>query len=152
MTDPERPEDGTRGAGALTGVTGTRYPVDASADRRARGVWVMLIGGPVIWFAHFMIVYLVAEAACTGDGPGMALFNPPVLKIVIAAATVAAALGCLLLIGRGYQSAAESRNAPGDRGGGDGNHATIYSGLLLSGLSLIATLFVAFPSLVLAPC
>lgn len=152
MTDPPNPEDRTRGVGAWTGVTGTRYPVDASADRQARGVWVMLIGGPVIWFAHFMIVYLVAEAACTGDGPGMELFNSPVLEIVISAATVAAALGCLLLIGRGYRSAAGSKKGPGDRSEGDGNLPTIYSGLLLSGLSLIATLFVALPALVLPPC
>jgi hypothetical protein len=112
----------------------------------------MLIGGPVIWFAHFMIVYLVAEAACTGDGPGMERFHSPVLEIVIGAATVAAALGCLLLIGQGYRSAAGSRKAPGDRGDGDGNLPTMYSGLLLSGLSLIAILFVALPGLVLPPC
>ena len=29
---------------------------------------VVFLGGPVIWFSHFMVVYLVAEAGCTGGG------------------------------------------------------------------------------------
>ena len=152
MTHPETPEDRPGDAGGWTGMTGTRYPVDASADRRARGVWVTLIGGPVIWFTHFMIVYLIAEAACTGDGPGMDLFTTPVVEIVIGAATVVAALGCLLLIRRGRSGGVGSRKANSSRGEGDESLSTIHSGLLLSGLSLIAILFVTFPVLVLPPC
>lgn len=153
MTDHhETPEDRPGDAGAWTGVSGTRYPVDASADRRARGVWVMLIGGPVIWFAHFMVVYLVAEAACSGDDPGMELLASPVLEIVVTAATVAAVLGCILLIRRGRSGGGGFRKVRGGRGDGDENFSAIHSGVLLAGLSLIAILFVAFPALVLPPC
>lgn len=28
-------------------------------------LWALLLGGPVVWFTHFMVVYLTAEAVCT---------------------------------------------------------------------------------------
>ena len=28
-------------------------------------LWVLLLGGPALWFVHFMVVYLTAEAVCT---------------------------------------------------------------------------------------
>lgn len=30
-------------------------------------LWVLLLGGPALWFGHFMVVYLTAEAVCTPD-------------------------------------------------------------------------------------
>ncbi|MEZ5263492.1 MAG: hypothetical protein R2755_17390 [Acidimicrobiales bacterium] len=47
-----------------------------SADRRTRHLWVVLLGGPLVWLAHFALTYLVAEAGCTGDGPGLDRFDP----------------------------------------------------------------------------
>jgi uncharacterized protein (DUF2267 family) len=42
----------------------------------------MFVAGPVIWSVHFMLVYLVVEAGCSGDGPGLRLFDPPVPTVV----------------------------------------------------------------------
>ena len=41
----------------------------------------MFVAGPVIWSVHFLLVYLVTEAGCSGDGPGLRLFDPPVPKV-----------------------------------------------------------------------
>ena len=83
------------GAGSMTGPSGTPVAVDVTRDRRARPIWVALLAGPVIWFAHFMLVYMVAEAGCTGGGPGLRLFAPPVPTVVTIVATVLAAGACL---------------------------------------------------------
>ncbi|MDQ4145306.1 MAG: hypothetical protein M3198_16505 [Actinomycetota bacterium] len=37
----------------------------------------------------------MAEAGCTGDGPGLQLFDPPVPTIVTLAAAAVAAVACL---------------------------------------------------------
>ena len=71
--------------------TGRRSPWTSPATAAARVVWVVFLGGPVIWFAHFMLVYLVAEAGCTGDGPGLDAVRPPVPDAVTLAATAVAA-------------------------------------------------------------
>lgn len=86
---------GSRTDGGRTGAAGTPVAVDVSRDRLTRIGWVVLLGGPVIWFAHFMVVYLVAEAGCAGGGPGLRAFNPPVPKAVTLAGTAVAAASCL---------------------------------------------------------
>lgn len=59
------------------------------------GLWIAMLAGPVIWFAHFMGVYLLAEAVCTpemvgGDQP----WSDTALAIAIVAVTVAAVALC----------------------------------------------------------
>ena len=88
--------DGSRTAGE-----GTPFAVDVSRDRRSRWALFMFVSGPVIWSVHFLLVYLVTEAGCSGDGPGLSLFDPPVPKVVTLAATAAAAAAALGLRQRG---------------------------------------------------
>lgn len=148
-------------AGSTTAVSGTPIAVDLSRDRQARIGLLMLVAGPVIWFAHFMVVYLVAEAGCTGDGPGLSVFDPPVPTIVTLAATAVAAVACLWCAGWGYrrwrasphQSAAgatDDLSADFEQGDRDGTLA--FAGSLLSLLSLFAVLLVGLPALVLPAC
>jgi hypothetical protein len=80
--DEPSPLDGSRTAGE-----GTPFAVDVSRDRRSRWALFMFVSGPVIWSVHFMLVYLVTEAGCSGDGPGLRLFDPPVPAAVTLAAT-----------------------------------------------------------------
>jgi hypothetical protein len=121
----------------------------------------MFVSGPVIWSLHFMLVYLVTEAGCSGDGPGLRLFDPPVPKVVTLAATAAAAaaaLGCATWWYRRWQASEdepvvdEATDLAGDLTDHDGGGALAFTGFLLSLLSVVAILFVGLPALVLPSC
>ena len=103
-----------------------------------RDTWIVFLAGPVTWFVHFMVVYLVAEAGCTGDGPGLALFDPPVPAVVTLAATAVAAAACLAFAWWGHRCLVD--HPPGD--------SLAFAGFLLSLLSSVAVLFVGLPALV----
>jgi hypothetical protein len=154
------PDESPGGDGSRTAGEGTPFAVDVSRDRRARWPLFMFVSGPVIWSIHFLLVYLVTEAGCSGDGPGLRLFDPPVPKAVTLAATVAAAaaaLGCATWWYRRWQAserepvAGEAADHAGltdrDRGG-----TLAFTGFLLSLLSVVTILFVGLPALVLPSC
>lgn len=144
--------------GARTAAEGTPVAVDVSRDRLARVTWVVFLAGPVTWFTHFMVVYLVVEAGCTGAGPGLELFDPPVPATVTLAATVVAAVACLAFARWGHRRWQAGRQGPAadaagelsgpfeeyDRGG-----SLAFAAFLLSLFSFVAVLFVGLPALVL---
>lgn len=156
-------DDPTVDDGALSAAEGTPVPVDVSRDRALRINWVVFLAGPVIWLVHFMVVYLVAEAGCTGSGPGLVAFAPPVPVAVTAVATVVAVALCAgaawWALHRWRASAGEVRDAPERSADAapelDDEHrrsSLAFIGLLLSLLSLVAVLFTAAPAAVLGPC
>lgn len=162
---PERGEadDPTVDEGALSQSEGTRVPVDVSRDRALRLNWVVFLAGPVIWLVHFMVVYLAAEAGCTGTGPGLAAFAPPVPVTVTAVATVVAVGLCAgaawWALQRWRASAQDVREDPERSADAapefDDEHrrsSLAFIGLLLSLLSLVAVLFTAAPAVVLGSC
>ena len=157
----DSPDVPSRGDGSTTAVGGTPVAVDVSRDRRTRIIWVVFLAGPVLWFAHFMVVYLVVEAGCTGGGPGLAVFDPPVPTVVTLAATAVAAFASLWCAVWGYRrwrrsthapaaDAAEDLSADFEQGDRDGSLA--FAGFLLSSLSFVAVLLVGLPALVLPAC
>jgi hypothetical protein len=162
MSRQDAPTDGPSARdGSRTAVGGTPIAVDVSGDRRVRVIWVVFLAGPMTWFAHFMLVYLVVEAGCTGDGPGLRLFDPPVPTVVTLAATAVAALACLALAGWAYRWWRASTHEPtadeaGDLSGHledhDRGRSLAFAGFLLSMLSFAAVLFVGLPALVLPAC
>jgi hypothetical protein len=117
----------------------------------------MFVFGPVIWSVHFLLVYLVTEAGCSGGGPGLRLFDPPVPKVVTLAATAAAAaaaLGCAVWWYRRWRAGEHEPAA--DVAGGLTDHdrgwTLAFTGFLLSLLSVVTVLFVGLPALVLPSC
>ena len=144
--------------GRYTAVEGTPVAVDVSRDRLARVTWVVFLGGPVIWITHFMLVYLVTEAGCSGDGRGFELFDPPVPAATTLAATGVAAVGCVAFAAWAYRRWQGARPGPAadeaaelagplpesNRGG-----SLDFAGFLLSLFSFVAVLFVGLPALVL---
>lgn len=155
-----------RGDGARTAVGGTAFAVDVSRDRRAWSTIALFLAGPVIWSAHFMFVYLIVEAGCAGEGPGLELLGPPVPTVVTLAATAVAAMACLACSGWAYrrwrarqgeraavgkdlraQPAAGDRLDEYDRGG-----SLAFAAFLLSLLGCVTVLFVGLPALVLPAC
>jgi hypothetical protein len=153
------PDEVPSGDGSRTAAEGTPFAVDVSRDRRARFALAMFVAGPVIWSVHFLLVYLVVEAGCTGNGPGLTLFDPPVPKAVtlaVTAAAVAAALTCAGWSWRRWRTdaaepaadeAADLASSLQDRGG-----TLAFAGFLLSLLSVVTILFVGLPALVLPSC
>ena len=144
--------------GRYTAVDGTPMAVDVSRDRPARVTWVVFLGGPLIWFAHFMVVYLVTEAGCSGDGRGFELFDPPVPAVSTLAATGVAAVACLAFAAWAYRRWQATRRGPAadeagelagrapesNRGG-----SLDFTGFLLALFSFVSVLFVGLPALVL---
>lgn len=81
----------------------TRPPVDAPHEPIVPApsswrLWVAVLGGPATWFAHFMVVYLTAEAVCT---PALVGSEQPwtdtALDTFVVGATVVAAVACIAL-------------------------------------------------------
>lgn len=156
MSDAGPARDRSDRPGATTSGKGTPAAVDVSASRRAWATVALFLSGPVIWSVHFMVVYLVVEAGCTGGGAGLHLFDPPVPTLVTLWATVVAALACLgcavlsYRLWRGQQgehgddSAAATRRETG--------RSLLFGGFVLSLLGIITVLIVGVPALVLPAC
>lgn len=129
--------------------------VDVSTNRRTKTLIVLLLAGPLIWSLHFLLVYFVVEAGCTGGGPGLDRFAPPVPTVVTLAATAVAALACLATAAWGYrrwradqrEHAQGSGLEPPDTGG-----SLAFAGFLLSLLGFVTVLFVGLPALFLPAC
>jgi hypothetical protein len=155
------PDEVPGGDGSRTAAGGTPFAVDVSRDRRARFALAMLVAGPVIWSVHFLLVYLVAEAGCGGDGPGLSLFDPPVPKVVTLAATAAAVAAALACAGWSWRrwrangaepAADEATDLAGGHQDRDRGGTLAFAGFLLSLLSVVTILFVGLPALVLPSC
>jgi hypothetical protein len=142
--------------GARTSADGTPFPVAVSRDRRVWMTFAMFLAGPVIWSVHFLLVYLVVEAGCSGGGTGLRLFDPPVPAVATLVATAAAALACLASSRWGYRRwRASQHQAAGradDLGGADLGGSLAFAGFLLSLLGLVTVLLVGLPALVLPAC
>jgi hypothetical protein len=142
---PEEPE-------TVAGTKGTAAEIDVTFDPRARTTVAGFLVGPVIGVVHFLVVYLVVEAGCSGDGPGLDLLDPPVPTVVTVVATVLAALACAAAAGwtwwrwrTGLRTEGSSEQLV--------DHAPLaFVGFLLSVLALITVLLVGLPALVLEAC
>ncbi|HEX6255676.1 MAG TPA: hypothetical protein VFZ70_07660 [Euzebyales bacterium] len=159
--------DGTRDertdgpdVGSTTSRHGTPMAVDIAAPPRTRRALALFVAGPVVWFAHFIVVYVVAEAGCTGGGTGLRLFDPPVPTVVTLVATAVATVACAAVAWWEFQRwQADRHPMPADHAddvpesddpeiGG----ALAFAGFLLAVVSLLSVLFVGLPALVLPPC
>lgn len=150
------PDEATRPeSGALTAPEGTPVAVDITRDIHARDTWLVLLGGPVVWFGHFMVVYLVAEAGCTGSGPGLGVFDPPVPATVTIVATIVAVVACLVLAAWGLRRSRHgvpAGDADDEPAAHERHRSLAFVGVVLALLSAVAVLFVGVPALVFTGC
>lgn len=145
-----------RPRGATTAPSGTPFPVDLARDRRARSTWARLVGGPIVAATHFAVVYLAAEAGCTGGGPGLEVLDPPAPERLALVATAVAAVASLLLAAWGASAWRARRSEPAPAAGElphhDADGTIALAGTLLAALALVTVLFVGVPAAFLAPC
>ena len=143
--DPGDPNAGTPDPGPSPGIGAQeRHVEQPPTDRSTILLWVLLLAGPVLWFSHFMVVYLVAEAVCAAAENGEPWFpGEGVLTAVIVVTTVVFAVAC-----------AAAGLAAWRRARGDDTDLAVFSwaGALLAAGSLIAVLAVGLPALALGPC
>ena len=151
---------GGRDDGSTTSRHGTPMAVDIAAPPRARRALALFVAGPVVWFAHFIVVYVVAEAGCTGGGTGLRLFDPPVPTVVTLVATAVATVACAAIAwwefqrwqaGRHPMPAHHADDVP-ESDDPESGGALAFAGFLLAVVSLLSVLFVGLPALVLPPC
>lgn len=152
--EPPSPDEGERAASS-----GTPVPVDLSGDRGSRVAWVLLLAGPVIWFAHFMVVYLIAEAGCTGDGALLDRFDPPtpvVATWIATAVAVPAGIAAAVWAWRSWRASGQDDDLATDAAGPTAGLGPLrtsslaFIGVVLSVGSVGAILFTAAPALVLS--
>lgn len=150
MTPPDASRDHpAEGEGLATAAKGTPTPVDVAVDPRARTSVAVLLAGPVIAVVYFAVVYLVTEAGCSADGPGLDAFDPPVPTVVTLVATAVAALACTAAAAwayRRWRRSADSSDVLVD------HRPFAFLGVLLSLMSLVTVLMVGLPALVLEAC
>ena len=141
--------------GGPPGLTGTaRRSPSTSPATGARIIWLPFLGGPVTWITHFMLVYLVAEAGCSGDGPGLRAVRPARAGRHDAGRHRRGRAGCLLFAAwvRGVVAAGRWMGAEtgGAAGAGDGHDGVACAGRSSSPCSrAVAVLFVGLPALFL---
>ncbi|MBW3662811.1 MAG: hypothetical protein KY469_06900 [Actinobacteria bacterium] len=156
-------DDPAEADGARSPSHGTPAPVEIATDIRQRSIWAIFLLGPVTWFAHFMVVYLVAEAGCTGDGPGLTVFDPPVPVALTLIATVPAVTVCAAGAVWGFRrwrlglraleaGPDEAEELPDGLAAGRGPPGLAFVGFLLSTFFLVAVLYTAAPATILGPC
>jgi hypothetical protein len=121
-----------------------RGDLDESTER----LWIPILA-PAIWALHFMLCYATIVAAC-GRFAGGASGLPTLIAAYTAAAM--AAIGALFVHGwrrHRWQLPADTHDddTPEDR-----RHFMAWTTMLLAGLSLVATAFVALAAFLVGGC
>jgi hypothetical protein len=112
----------------------------------------MLTAGPATWAAHFLLCYLTAAIWCAKcAGVDSSLRH---VRVAIAAYTVIALVGIGLTGWRGFQRHSfEGSTQPHDFDSPADRHRFLgFATLLLSGLSAVATLYVALAAVFIGSC
>lgn len=127
----------------------------------SRSIWVLFLAGPTVWFLHFMAVYLVVEAVCTGGRPDRELLGLPLVSTFTLLATVAAVpviAGFAVAAYRRWRDLERTVSGQSDdreeeetvaRGH---DRALAFAGFALGLLFILGVLFTGLPALWLTPC
>lgn len=112
-----------------------------------------ILAGPVIWFAHFVMVYALAEFGCRANFTNVFFFTPDGIRTAVVVITVIALIGVGaggLLAYRGWQS--EGLNERGDSASEPREHLLMRAAMLLSGLFLFSIVMTTVPVFIVSVC
>jgi hypothetical protein len=124
---------------------------DERLPEERESLWMLTVG-PAIWSLHLLLSYGTAAIYCAkvaeGDGP----LGP--VRWAIATYTVLALVGIVIGGVRGYrQHSYGSATVPHDFDTPADRHRFLgFATVLLSGLSAVATIYVAMPALFIGSC
>ncbi len=106
--------------------------------------------GPTIWAAHFLVCYVTAAVLCAKSGSAA---DFAVIRIVVAAATAVALAGIAWAgIAAFRQWRVEYDVVQDQPTEADRRQLLGQAGMLLSGLSAVAVIYVALPALFIGGC
>lgn len=116
-----------------------------------------IIGGPMVWVAHFLTVYIFTAIACARGFFYAELLGVRVVPLVGGVATVVAAaliVDAFVVSWRRWRGGGGAPALPPhDRSGVDSRRRFMaFAAMLLCGASLIATLWEALPIVFFASC
>jgi hypothetical protein len=115
-------------------------------------VWV-LVAGPVIWAAHFLLVYWIAAVYCAKAAAEDAPLDGPRLWIVLATIVALGLIGLVALHARRRYNGVFVINEEMTEDSLEERLRFLgHVALILCGLSVIAVLFSMAPALVLRTC
>ena len=114
--------------------------------------WVLFLAGPFIWFAHFMAVYLLVEAACATGEPHSELLGLPVLATVTIGATVLAVVVAVVATALAYRHWRAAATGDDWIDVSDRSSGLAFAGFLLGLVFIAAICFVGLPAAYLEPC
>lgn len=119
-------------------------------SERTQSLWLLAVS-PGIWTAHLLASYLTAAIWCAKAGRDAGLGG---VRIAIAGFTVAALAGILFTGWRGFRRhRLGSATVPHDFDTAADRHRFLgFATVLLSGLSVVAVLYVALPAIFFGSC
>lgn len=123
--------------------------MSAHAERN-ESLWLLTVS-PVIWSAHFLLSYVTAAIWCAkAPGPYAGLAD---VRLAIALYTGAAlvGIGMTAWVGWSRQEAIGFDTGPGDTAE-DRHQFLAFATLILSGLSAVATAYVALAAVFIGDC
>ncbi|CAN5123064.1 transmembrane prediction [soil metagenome] len=126
-------------------------PAAPPTSEQRQSLW-WIAASPLIWFGHFLVSYIAAAIWCAKAGDAGATLQP--VRLLIAVLTVLALGGIAAVGAYGYRRQSYgSGHPPHDMDTPADRHRFLgFATTLLSGLSAIATLFVAGVALFIHDC
>lgn len=106
-----------------------------------------LVSAPLVWIAHFLACYVIVSLACASQAREVRVLGLEIVALGVAAVTLVAGA---LIIGVAVASWRRWRRPPGPDP--DIDRFLAVSTLLLCAISLLAMLWVAFPTSILPTC
>ncbi|MQA29815.1 MAG: hypothetical protein GEU82_08250 [Luteitalea sp.] len=124
--------------------------MSSDLSERSERLWVP-VAAPGIWAVHFTLCYITAALWCGRFGPATGSSGLRVLVGAYTAVAMAGMIACFVhgLRRHGYHlpSRTHDDDTPEDR-----RHFLAFTTMLLAGLSLVATGFVALAAAVVGEC
>jgi hypothetical protein len=127
-------------------------------SRLDRSPWFHLLGGPILWSAHFLASYASVEFACRARLPVLdsTVFGLSVLSWSVLAFTLAATLAAVYVGRAAYRSwhrlKKSRKTTEPDTWELESGRFMALSGMALSALFALTILLGGLPALVLGPC
>ena|SRR5687767_7682311 len=123
-----------------------------------RSPWFHLLGGPVLWSAHFLVIYAWVEFACRvrllvldSTVLGLTVLSWSVLILTLIAVLATLYVGWSAY--RSWRCIRESRETNElDAWAVESQRFMAFSGIFLSALFSLVILLTGLPALVLGPC
>jgi hypothetical protein len=110
---------------------------------------MFMIGGLLIWGAHFAVVYIFNALACARRFAGLSYFGWGIVPLTVSVLTVVALLATALVLLLAYWRRGPARASRDEK---PVNDFMRYTTITIAALSLVAIAWNGLPALIVPPC